>query len=109
MRKFTITPNWTDLVKCSSQRGAPENIDPKDTWFNTDYYEDPRKNPIHETIFDPYIKIKTMTLSLSETHGHEDFYLVREHPHLNFTNAQSPREFKIHQNKKNVLLKNNPT
>ena len=33
MRKFTILPNFTDIVKRISQRRAPENIDLKETWF----------------------------------------------------------------------------
>ena len=38
MREITISPNWKDLVQCSSQSGAPDNIDLKDSWF-TPYLE----------------------------------------------------------------------
>ena len=33
MREGTIPPNCTDLVQCIPRSGAPENIDPKETWF----------------------------------------------------------------------------
>ena len=42
IREVTITPNWTDLVKCISQSGAPGNIEPKDTWLTPDLEEDPK-------------------------------------------------------------------
>ena len=35
MREGTITPNWEYLVQCRSQSGAPDNIDLKETWLNT--------------------------------------------------------------------------
>ena len=35
MREITIPQNWTDIVQRSSQSGAPENINLKDTWFTT--------------------------------------------------------------------------
>ena len=47
MREGTIPPNWTDLVQCGSQSGAPENIEPNDTWLNPYIQEYPSKNPTH--------------------------------------------------------------
>ena len=47
MIEGTIPPNWTDLVQCSSQSGAPHNIDLKDTFFTPDLEEDSRETPIH--------------------------------------------------------------
>ena len=42
MRECKIPPNWTDLMKHTSQSGAPDNIDPRDTWFTPNHEEDPR-------------------------------------------------------------------
>ena len=36
IREGTVPPNWTDLVQCSSQISATENIYDRDTWFTTD-------------------------------------------------------------------------
>ena len=36
MGEGKIPPNCTDLVQCSSQSGAPENIDLKDNFFAPD-------------------------------------------------------------------------
>ena len=36
MKECTVTPIWTDLVQCSSQIGAPKNIDLRDNWFTPD-------------------------------------------------------------------------
>ena len=47
MREVTIPPNWTDIVQHSSQSGAPENIDLKDTWLTPDLEESPRETPNH--------------------------------------------------------------
>ena len=47
MREGKMILHWTYLVQCSSQSGAPENIDPKDTWFNLDLEEYPIETPIH--------------------------------------------------------------
>ena len=41
-RKGTITPNLTDLVQHISLRGAPENMDIKDTCFTKYFEEGPR-------------------------------------------------------------------
>ena len=43
-REVTITHNLMDLVKCISQIFAPDNIDLKETWFDPDLEEDPRKS-----------------------------------------------------------------
>ena len=47
MREVTIPPNWTDILQRSSQSGATENIDLKDTWFTPDLEEDHRETPTH--------------------------------------------------------------
>ena len=67
MREVKIPPNWKYLVQCSSQRGAPENIDLKDTWFTPDLEDDPRKTPRHEPIIVPISENKNNTLALSPT------------------------------------------
>ena len=36
IREGTISPNWTYLVQCSSQSGAPKNIDLRYTFFTLD-------------------------------------------------------------------------
>ena len=36
MMKGTIPPKFTDIVKRSSQDGALENVNLKDTWLTTD-------------------------------------------------------------------------
>ena len=43
MREGTIPLNWTDLVQHSSEIGAPEDIDPKDTWLYPDIEEGSRE------------------------------------------------------------------
>ena len=48
MREGTIPPNWTDIVQCSSQSGAPDNIDLKDTWFIRYVEGYPVETPIHD-------------------------------------------------------------
>ena len=47
MREVKILPNWTDLLQHSSQSGALENINLKDTWFTTDIEKYPRETPTH--------------------------------------------------------------
>ena len=54
MREVTILPNWTDLVQRSSQSGAYENINLKDTFFTKDLKQDPRETPRHEQIISTY-------------------------------------------------------
>ena len=54
------TPNWTDLVQHISQRVAPDNIDPKDTWFNSYIEEYPRKKS-HDPIVSPDNNNNTLT------------------------------------------------
>ena len=45
IREVTIPPNWKDIVQLISQKGAPNNIDLKDTLFTPDIEEYPRKTP----------------------------------------------------------------
>ena len=54
MGEVTIPQNWIDIVQRSSQSGAPDNIDLKDTWFTPDCDQDPRETPSHKMIFTPY-------------------------------------------------------
>ena len=48
LRKGTMTLNWTDLVKCSSQKGTPENIELKDTWLTPYLEEYPNRTPRYD-------------------------------------------------------------
>ena len=49
IREGITLPNWTYIVQHSSQSGAPENIELKDTWFTPDIKEYTRKTSSHET------------------------------------------------------------
>ena len=48
IRECKITPNWTYLVQCISQSGAPDNIDLKDTWLTPNIEEDTSYTPSDE-------------------------------------------------------------
>ena len=63
IRKDTIPPNWTDIVKRSSKSSAPENIDLNDNWFTPDLEEDPRKNTSREPTVAPENNRNTPMLS----------------------------------------------
>ena len=54
-----------------SKSSAPENIDLKDTWFNPDLGEDPRKTPSHNPRVAPDNNNKTLTSPQSEPHVQE--------------------------------------
>ena len=68
MREGKIPSNWTDLVQCSSHRGATESTDLKDTWFTPYLEEYPIKTPIHKLIITPDNNNKTPMCLLSKTH-----------------------------------------
>ena len=70
-REDTIPPHWTDIVKCISQSGAPENIELKDTWFTPDLEEDPSEIPSHEPSIAILNNNKVFTLSQYEPHVQE--------------------------------------
>ena len=61
MREGTITPNWAYLVQCRSQSGAPDNIDLKDTWLNTNIEEDPSYTPSDDPRVSPNNNIIMIT------------------------------------------------
>ena len=63
MREGTIPPNLTDLVQRISKRGAPNNIDLKDTWFTPDLNEYPIETQSHEPSVAPGNNINMLTLS----------------------------------------------
>ena len=68
IREGTIPPNWTDIVQHSSQSGAPENIDLKDTWSTTNIEEDSSETQIHEQNVAPENNNKMVMLSHSKPH-----------------------------------------
>ena len=53
MREGTITPNWTYLVQCISQIGAPDNIDLKQNCLTTNIEEDTSYTTSDEPIVSP--------------------------------------------------------
>ena len=61
MMADTIPLNWTDFVKCSSQSGAPDNMDLKDSWFTPDIEEDPSDNPTQVPRVTPESNINIIT------------------------------------------------
>ena len=63
MREGTMPPNFTDIVQLSSQSGAPDNIDLKDTWFTPYLVEDPIKTPIHKRSVAPENANNSLMLS----------------------------------------------
>ena len=67
-REGTIPPNWTDLVQNSSQIGAPQNIDLKETWFAPYLEEDPSETPNNEPIVAPDNNRNTITFLQSVTY-----------------------------------------
>ena len=58
--EVTIPPNWTDLLQPRSQRGAPDNINFRDTWFTQDLEGDPSKTPSHVPRIPPDNNINTI-------------------------------------------------
>ena len=106
MREGTIITNWTDLVQLISQSGAPDNIDLKDTWFNTDIEEDTRKTLSHKLSVTPENKNKTLTLSQYKPHVRE----IQAREGASEVNKHPAPE--VVQNTSNVLkvfsLKNHP-
>ena len=53
MREVKIPQNWTYILKCSSQSGAPENIYFNYTRVTPDHEEDPSKYLTHVPIVAP--------------------------------------------------------
>ena len=68
IRKDTIPPNWTDIVKFRSQSGATENINLRDNWFTPDLEEHPSKTSSNEPSVAPNNNDKTLTLTQSIQH-----------------------------------------
>ena len=68
IKEGTIPRNWTYIVQRSSQIGASEYVDPKDTWFNIDFVKDPREAPSNELIAAPENNNKTLKLPHSKLH-----------------------------------------
>ena len=71
MRKGTIHPNLTYLVKHILQSSSPENIDLNYAWFTPNTEEDIRENPTHDPRVTPENNNNTLTLSQSIPHVHE--------------------------------------
>ena len=69
MREGTMPPNWTDLVQRSSQSGAPENIDLKDTWFTIDPEENTRKTQVTSRA-----SLQMIIIKCSRRHGPNRMY-----------------------------------
>ena len=68
MREGTISQNWVDLVKRSSQSGELENIDLKDNWFNPYLEEDLSESSSHDPSITPDNNNKTLTLPQYKPH-----------------------------------------
>ena len=68
MREVTILPNWKELVRCTSQIGAPENINLKDTWFTQNVEEYTSKPPSQDPSVAPENNNNMFTPSKSVPH-----------------------------------------
>ena len=63
--EVTIPQKWTDLVLCSSQIIALDNIYPKYTWFTPDIEEYHRETPSHDLSVAQYNNINALIASQS--------------------------------------------
>ena len=75
MREGTIPPNWIDIVQCSSQSSAMDNIDLKDTWFTPDIKEDTIETPRHKLRVVPENNNNTLMLPQYEPHVQESLVI----------------------------------